>query len=79
MAWQVLSVQPVPYARLLNDVQVAQAVIGGARPELGALPAETPRALAALLELCWHGVKAQRPANGGAVLQALQAAIARQF
>jgi hypothetical protein len=74
MAWQVLAVAPAPYAHLQSDISVAQAVVAGERPDLARLPAEAPRALAALLELCWHASRAQRPVSGGAMLVALQAA-----
>ena len=75
MCWQVLCLQPNPFPGY-NDSQVQQGVIAGMRPDgCHAAPAEAPAALLALLRRAWAGRPSDRPARGGDLLAALQAAL----
>ena len=73
LAWQVLALAPVPFLGL-NEEQVRDAVKGGTRPDLDALPAGVPPPLRALIKRCWDAAPGARPRSGGDVLEALREA-----
>jgi Ran GTPase-activating protein (RanGAP) involved in mRNA processing and transport len=60
LAWEALT-GVVPFSDFTTDFKLIRHVIGGGRPDVGALPAALRDSVGALLARCWHADPAQRP------------------